>query len=105
MTSFDKLLESMTRKITKMERYPSKIKFSEEFLALLEEEYEDRLDDGESNRNFHSNILKALSFKLDEIKGRIEKKKNIELEDAEIIIKVLDEEDEDKKCSDKKCDD
>jgi len=71
MTKFDTLYEKTTRTIKRTERYPSKIRLATEFLDILKDEYEDQYE-AAGNRNFHSNFLKALSFKLDDIRAEVE---------------------------------
>ena len=73
---FDRLLleyENKTRTITKRERYPKGIQFSRELLELLEAEYLRQYLEV-NNRKFHSNFMKGLSFKMDEIKRIVEEK-------------------------------
>jgi hypothetical protein len=65
MTKFDKLCEEFTRKRGRS-RYPKDIALSREFIDSLEHEYFIANDTG--NRNFHSNFLKAITYKLNEFK-------------------------------------
>jgi hypothetical protein len=65
MNKFDKLCEEFTRKRGRG-RYPKDIALSRDFLDALENEYFMANDTG--NRNFHSNFLKAITYKLNEFK-------------------------------------
>ena len=60
-----------SRTTSRMERYPTNIDLSYEFLEALAEAYGENYVAG--NRNIHSNFLKAISFEIDKIR---DKKKN-----------------------------
>lgn len=95
MTDFDRLIEEVTksRKLVRRERYPKGFDFSPEFLDLLRDEYI-RLFSKVGNRNFHSNFLKALSFKNDEIQDTADLYPPEDVSD-EVVPHVFDIEGED----------
>ena len=93
MREFEKLCEEYNKKsrtIKRTERYPRNIIFSRDFLEALEEAYFTKFH--ESNRNFHSNFLKALSFELDRFKDNPElAEKYAEIIDTDIESEYSEE--------------